>query len=227
MEKFNSFFNKFKNLNNQFGMGLMQVTLAAGVVSVALLGSFKMMERISNNQSKLIASLDINDAIKMIALRLSDKIACKNTLMNFPPNSGPSAITSIKTRENLPIFSLNKPIGNIHAVLNRLETKNIDVPQGGGNGTIKLEIEFKKSREGKTQGNFVLPFTLNAKVSSTTGLIENCYHDIGNVVKSAKTKIGPLITKKNQELLDKINELEIRIDNLKRNRNTPLIDPLK
>jgi type II secretory pathway pseudopilin PulG len=186
----------------QRGFGMLEVTVALGMLGVGTYIFMKQQETSSLQQQKMSFNQTVNSYVNSFQTELSKRENCSATLTNLTVGS---QVTEIKEGQLDPLSTTGGiiPTGNIlYRVKNPLDASGVYINSmeylTNAAGKDVLRVEFKSGfiRSGtevkrKVVGGNTLKkdFIINSVKDPVTNTVINCYSDFSNLSKSLEGKI--------------------------------------
>ncbi len=169
-------------MNQNKGMSLVEVMIVAGMLGGMALVGMRLMENQQKSASYFEMKNEEASVIRSIQLTLTDKLACGETLKDHKIGD---SFEAIKNKNKKDIFMVGKIIGRNLIKIKSLSTKNNDIPEEGGTGSLFVNIELERLRKGYGGKSTTKELMIQATVDPS-GIVTSCYTDQDATVLAAK-----------------------------------------
>lgn len=173
-------------IKNNHGFTLIEVIVAAGLLSALTFGVISQMQTMSKGQVTAETKMEELEIRRMVSSGLTDKLACQRTLVG--KNIG-DAITDINNAAGQSVYKVGEAYGNNTLKLASITTEDTGETFSDGTRSVNLLITFEKMK--KTSLNLkTTKINMRVKAPSAAGLISECFADNDQVLQDSCVAAG-------------------------------------
>jgi hypothetical protein len=175
-------------INNNYGLSLVEVMIAAGLLGVVSLGAMQMMNNVQKGQVTSETKLEEFELKRSFSNILSNKDACQNSLSGVTIGS---TFDQVKNSANAVVFEKDGVYGNQTVYIESMRIVDNGATYADGSRDVGLVVTMRKIKQ-MALGGRSISFTLPLRVMApnATGPISTCFVMSDSILKQACETLG-------------------------------------